>query len=160
MGCEKMISKFDNTLSKILESIMVITLLITIVMTFLQVIFRYVLQWSVPWSQEFLMIFFVYSMFAGAAYLVSTGEHLVVDLFEKLPKKVDKAFSILECIVAISVLVILSYYGLELVLLNFEIEHTLGLLPLQRAYLYMAVPIFSLVMIYFYVRRLYKLCFG
>lgn len=155
-----MISKFDNTLSKILASIMVVTLLITVIMTFLQVIFRYVLQWNVPWSQEFLMIFFVYSMFAGAAYLVSINDHLVVDLFEKLPQKVDKFFSILECIIAILVLAVFVYYGFELVLLNFEIQHTLGLLPLQRAYLYMAVPIFSLVMIYFYVRRLYKLCFG
>ena len=155
-----MINKIDATLSKILETIMVITLLVTVIVTFIQVVFRYFLQISLPWSQEFLMLCFVYSVFSGAAYLVSKNEHLVVDLFDKLPKKLDGFLSILECLIAIFVLAVFVYYGFDLVQLNLDTGQTLSSLPIQRAYLYMAVPIFSIMMIYFYVRRLIKLCFG
>lgn len=155
-----MINKIDVTLTKILETIMVITLLITVIVTFMQVVFRYFLQISLPWSQEFLMLCFVYSVFSGAAYLASKNEHLVVDLFDDLPKRVDSFLSILECIIAIFVLCVFVYYGIELVQQNLDTGQTLSSLPIQRAYLYMAVPIFSLMMIYFYVRRLYKICFG
>jgi len=155
-----MINKIDGILSKVLETIMVITLLITIIVTFLHVVFRYFLQISVPWSQEFLMLCFVYSIFAGAAYLVSTHEHLVVDLFDKLNPKIDMLLNILECVIAILVLVVFTYYGYDLVMSNLMTGQTLSSLPIQRAYLYMAVPIFSIFMIYFYIRRLYKICFG
>lgn len=153
-------NKIDDVLSKILESIMVVTLLITIIVTFLQVVFRYLLGISFPWSQEFLMMSFVYSIFAGAAYLASTHEHLVVDLFDKLNPKIDTLLSIMECIIAIFVLVVFVYYGVDLVQSNLISGQTLSSLPIQRAYLYMSVPIFSTFMIYFYVRRLYKVCFG
>lgn len=155
-----MIKKLDGVLSRILETIMVITLLITIIVTFLQVVFRYFLEISLPWSQEFLMIFFVYSIFSGAAYLVSTHEHLVVDLFDKLNPKVDMLLNIIECVIAISVLVVFTYYGYDLVQSNLATGQSLSSLPIQRAYLYMAVPVFSIFMIYFYIRRLYKICFG
>ena len=139
---------------------MILCLSLTVIVTFLQVLFRYFIQISIPWSQEFLMICFVYSVFSGAAVLVSKNEHLVVDLFEKLPKKYDVLFRVIECLVALFVLSILVIYGSILVNQNLVSGQTLGLLPIQRAYLYMAVPLSSLFMIYFYVRRLYKVCFG
>lgn len=155
-----MFEKVDNTLIKLLEFIMVFTLALTVVFTFIQVILRYFLQVSVPWSQEFLMICFVYSIFSGAAVLVSKNEHLVVDLFENLPKKYDVTFNIIECAVALFVLGIFAYFGTILALQNFSSGQTLGLLPIQRAYLYLAVPVSSAFMIYFYIRRLLKVCFG
>lgn len=155
-----MFEKIDNTLIKLLEFIMIFTLSLTVLITFIQVIMRYFLQISVPWSQEFLMICFVYSIFAGAAVLVSKNEHLVVDLFDKLPKKYDVTFKIIECAVALFVLGIFTYFGSVLVLQNFSSGQTLGLLPIQRAYLYLAVPVSSVFMIYFYIRRLLKVCFG
>lgn len=155
-----MFEKIDNSITKFLEFIMILCLSLTVIVTFLQVIFRYFIQISIPWSQEFLMICFVYSVFSGAAVLVSKNEHLVVDLFEKLPKKYDVLFRVIECLVALFVLSILVIYGSMLVSQNLASGQTLGLLPIQRAYLYMAVPLSSVFMIYFYVRRLYKVCFG
>ena len=155
-----MFEKIDNALIKILEFIMILTLSLTVIVTFIQVILRYFLQVSAPWSQEFLMICFVYSIFSGAAVLVAKNEHLVVDLFEELPQKYNTLFNIIECAVALFVLSIFIYYGGVLTYQNFSSGQTLGLLPIQRAYLYLAVPISSIFMIYFYVRRLLKVCFG
>jgi len=152
-----MFKKIDYLLAKIIEIITIVSLLITVIVTFVQVLFRYVFQISLPWAQEFLMIFFVYSIFAGAVFLVYKNEHLVVDLFDNLNAKIDKLLKILECIVAIIVLCVFVYFGMELVNQNFVTGQTLGLIPFQRAYLYLAVPVSSAFMVYFYIRRLFNL---
>src|SRR5699024_1828567 len=117
---------------------------------------RYVLKVSLPWSQELLMVFFVYSIFFGAAVLVYKKDHLVVDLFDNVPNIINKLLMTLESLIAMIVLFIFIYYGMELVNQNLVSGQTLGLLPFKRAYLYLVVPITSVFMIYFYLRRLYK----
>ena len=129
-------------------------------MTFLQVVLRYVFSTSLPWSQEFLMMTFVYSVFAGAAFLVYKNDHLVVDLYDNLSHRKHKILSILDIIVAVTVLVVFVYFGWQLVSQNLRSGQTLTLLPIKRAYLYMAIPVSALFMIYFYLRRFFKLCFG
>lgn len=155
-----MLNKIDHIIVKFLEIVMIISLIVTVSLTFIQVVFRYLLQISLPWSQEFIMLCFVYSIFSGAAVLAYKKEHLVVDLFDELNPLIDKLLKIVECVIAILVLVVFSVYGLELVQQNFSSGQTLGMLPIQRAYLYLAVPVSSLFMIYFYARRLIKVCFG
>jgi len=151
-----MLDKIDDILSKILEVIMSACLFLTVLMTFIQVVFRYVLKVSLPWSQELLMVFFVYSIFFGAAVLVYKKDHLVVDLFDNVPNIINKLLMTLESLIAMIVLFIFIYYGMELVNQNLVSGQTLGLLPFKRAYLYLVVPITSVFMIYFYLRRLYK----
>lgn len=155
-----MFEKLDLALSKVLEFIMVVGLVITVIMTFLQVILRYVFSTSLPWSQEFLMLTFVYSVFAGAAYLAYKNEHLVVDLFDNLSDRTNKIFSLLEIIVTLTVLFVFAYFGWILVQQNLQSGQTLTLLPYKRAYLYMAIPVSAIFMIYFYLRRFFKVCFG
>lgn len=155
-----MFEKLDLALSKVLEIIMVIGLVITVIMTFVQVVLRYVFSTSLPWSQEFLMLTFVYSVFAGAAYLAYKNEHLVVDLFDNLSDRTNKIFSILEIIVTLTVLFVFAYFGWILVSQNLQSGQTLTLLPYKRAYLYMAIPVSAIFMMYFYVRRFFKVCFG
>lgn len=155
-----MFKKLDLALTKILEIIMIVGLIITVVMTFVQVILRYVFGTSLPWSQEFLMMTFVYSIFAGAAYLVFKNEHLVVDLYDDLSDRTHKLLSILEIIVAVLVLSVFLYFGWILVSQNLKSGQTLTLLPIKRAYLYMAIPVSAAFMLYFYLRRFFKVCFG
>lgn len=155
-----MIRKLDYILAKIIEVIMTVSLLLTVTVTFIQVLFRYALSIPLPWAQEFLMLCFVYSIFSGAALLVYRNEHLAVDLFDNLSSKKDKMLKILECIVAIIVLSVFVYFGMELVNQNFASGQTLGLLPVQRAYLYLAIPVSAVFMIYFYIRRFFNIWFG
>ncbi|MEK4306761.1 TRAP transporter small permease [Oceanobacillus sp. FSL K6-0251] len=152
-----MLKKVDYLLAKVMEVIMTVSLLMTVIITFLQVVSRYVFQIPLPWAQELLMVFFVYSIFAGAAFLVYRKEHLVVDLFDNMSAKKDKILKILECIVANIVLCVFIYFGMELVNQNFASGQTLGLIPIQRAYLYLAIPVSSAFMVYFYIRRLFNI---
>lgn|SRR5699024_1898359 len=155
-----MLNKLDNILSKILEIIMTVSLLLTVIITFLQVIFRYIFNISSPWTQELLMICFIYSIFFGAAILVYRKEHLVVDLFDNLSETKEKLLKTLEFIVAVFFLSVLIYFGMELVKQNLISGQTLGVLPFKQAYLYLAIPVSSVFMIYFYVRRLFKIWLG
>lgn len=155
-----MFKKLDLALSKILEIVMIVGLVITVVMTFVQVVLRYIFSTSLPWTQEFLMMTFVYSVFAGAAYLVFKNEHLVVDLYDNLSDRMHKILSILEVVIVMTVLAVFVYYGWVLVEQNLRSGQTLTLLPLKRAYLYMAIPVSAAFMMYFYVRRFFKICFG
>jgi len=155
-----MLNKLDNILSKILVIIMTVSLLLTVIITFLQVIFRYIFNISSPWTQELLMICFIYSIFFGAAILVYRKEHLVVDLFDNLSETKEKSLKTLEFIVAVFFLSVLIYFGMELVKQNLISGQTLGVLPFKQAYLYLAIPVSSVFMIYFYVRRLFKIWLG
>lgn len=152
-----MLKKIDYLLAKIMEVIMTVSLLMTVIITFIQVVSRYVFQISLPWAQELLMICFVYSIFSGAAFLVYKKEHLTVDLLDNISSKKDKLLKVLECAIAITVLCVFIYFGAELVNQNFASGQTLGLIPIQRAYLYLAIPISSAFMIYFYIRRLFNI---
>ncbi|MBY8909807.1 TRAP transporter small permease [Salinicoccus roseus] len=155
-----MLKKFDSILARIMEVIMTVSLLLTVTVTFIQVLFRYVLGMPLPWAQEFLMLCFVYSIFSGAAVLVYKNEHLTVDLFDNLGRGMDKVLKVLESVVAIFVLGVFVYFGMDLVNQNFATGQTLGLLPVQRAYLYMAIPVSAAVMIYFYIRRFFSIWSG
>lgn len=151
-----MFKKLDGVVSKILEVIMTVSLFMTVLITFVQVVSRYVFKLSIPWSQELLMVFFVYSIFFGAAVLVYKNDHLVVDLFDNLSDLTNKLLMTLEALIAMAVLSVFIYYGMDLVNQNFASGQTLGLLPFKRAYLYLSVPVSSVFMIYYYIRRLYK----
>ncbi|MDN6182185.1 MAG: TRAP transporter small permease subunit, partial [Staphylococcus equorum] len=75
----------------ILTHLMTVFMILSILTIFLQLLTRFVFKTSIFWSQELLMLFFVYSILFGAVVLMYKQEHLQVDLFEKLPKKLEKA---------------------------------------------------------------------
>lgn len=155
-----MFSKIDGIIAKITEFLMVSTLLVAIIFTLIQVVLRYFLHISLPWSQEFIMMCFIYSIFSGAAYLAFNSEHLVVDLFDDLSEKLEKILIIIESIVVIAVSFVFVYFGIDLVIKNFESAQTLATLPIKETWLYLSVPISSSIIIYFYIRKLVKLCRG
>ena len=155
-----MFSKIDNMIAKVAEVIMVSTLLMAIIFTLVQVLLRYVLHMSLPWSQEFIMMCFIYSIFSGAAYLAFNSEHLVVDLFDNPSEKLEKTLLVIESIVVIVVSLVFVYFGIDLVSKNFESAQTLASIPIKRAWLYLSVPISSSIIVYFYIRKLVKICRG
>ncbi|MCF6411354.1 TRAP transporter small permease [Pseudalkalibacillus salsuginis] len=148
-------NKIDAFLGKLLEVIITICLSATVVITFLQVIFRYVLKQPLSWSQEALMISFVYSVLFGAALAIKNRDHLTVDMLENAPKLLSKILEVLEFIVVGIVIVVLLYFGYLLVMDNFASGQVLGILPIQKAYVYLAVPLSALFMIYYHVKKVF-----
>ncbi|MFC4557837.1 TRAP transporter small permease [Virgibacillus kekensis] len=150
------LNKIDSFLGKLLEIITTICLSVTVVVTFLQVIFRYVLQQPLSWSQEVLMISFVYSILFGAALAIKNREHLTVDLYDNVSKVFSSILKTLEFIVVGVVIGVLLYYGSILVIDNFQSGQIIGILPIKKAYVYLAVPVSALFMLYFHIKKVFS----
>lgn len=150
------LNKMDSFFGKVLEVITTICLSATVILTFLQVIFRYVIQQPLSWSQELLMISFVYSILFGSALAIKNNEHLTVDLYDDISNIFSIILKTLEFIVVGTMIIILLYYGYILVMDNFESGQTLGILPLKKAYVYLAIPISALFMLYFHIKKVFS----
>lgn len=143
-------------LGKVLQLLATVSLSLTVIITFLQVLFRYVFKSPISWSQEVLMISFVYSILFGAALAVKNKEHLTVDLFDNLSSIKEKILVVIEFIITGTVILILLYFGWELVRANLESGQIVGILPLKKAYVYLAIPLSALFMLYFHIRKVIK----
>jgi len=143
-------------LGKVLQVLATVSLSLTVIITFLQVLFRYVFKSPISWSQEVLMISFVYSILFGAALAVKNKEHLTVDLFDNLSSIKEKILVVIEFIITGTVILILLYFGWELVRANLESGQIVGILPLKKAYVYLAIPLSALFMLYFHIRKVIK----
>lgn len=151
-----LIDRIDHYITKLLEFIITICLTITVVVTFLQVFFRFVLKLPLSWSQEVVMIGFVYSVLFGAALAFKRSEHLTVDLFEEASESVQNILNIFSFTIVLIMIGILFYYGWMLVFDNFKSGQIMGFLPIKKAYIYMGLPISSLFMLYFHMRKVFK----
>ena len=148
--------KLDHVLGKLLQFITTISLSITVLITLLQVLFRYLFKSPLSWSQEVLMISFVYSILFGAALAIKNKEHLTVDLFDNLSAIKEKILVTVEFIITGTVILTLLYFGWELVRANLDSGQIVGILPLKKAYVYLAIPISALFMLYFHIRKVIK----
>ncbi|GBG07058.1 putative TRAP transporter small permease protein [Paenibacillus agaridevorans] len=102
------------------------------------------------------MISFVWFVLFGAALAVKHKEHLKIDLVENFPSSIRKLFKMIELIVIFAFLFVFIYYGILLIRDNFQSGQTVGFLPLQVAYVYMAIPISGLCMLYYTVKDLMR----
>ncbi|WP_026699547.1 TRAP transporter small permease [Salibacterium aidingense] len=148
--------KLDTLLIKIMEYIMFLCLSVTVLVTFVQVFYRYVLGQSLAWSQEFVLITFVYAVLTGAVVCIYHKEHLQVDLLDNKPAWLQKTAHVLEFGIVLFFIIIFTYYGIELVNSNLTSGQTVGILPIQTAYVYMAMPASGILMLYFHVRQVIK----
>ena len=151
-----LLKKIDFFIEKFLEFIITFCLSITVGLTLVQVIFRFVLKQSLSWSQEVVMISFVYSILFGAALAFKNSEHLTVDIFENAKGQVQKVLNILAYIVVLIMIIVFIYYGYMLVVDNLSSGQIIGFLPIKKGYVYMALPISSLFMLYYHVKRVFK----
>ncbi|MFB5662253.1 TRAP transporter small permease [Alteribacillus sp. HJP-4] len=148
--------KIDALIIKILELLMFLFLVITVFVTFLQVFYRYVLGQSLAWSQEFVLITFVYAVLLGAVVCLYHKDHLQVDLLDNKPLWLQKMATVLEFVIVGFFIVIFTYYGFQLVNNNLTSGQTVGILPVQTAYVYFAIPISGLFMLYFHIRQVIR----
>lgn len=151
-----LLKKIDFYIEKLLEFIITFCLSITVSLTLLQVFFRFVLKQPLSWSQEVVMISFVYSILFGAALAFKNAEHLTVDIFENAKAHMQKALNILSYLVVLVMIIVFIYFGFMLVSDNLKSGQILGFLPIKKGYVYMALPISSLFMLYYHVKKVFK----
>lgn len=151
-----LLKKIDSFIIKLLEFIITFCLSITVILTLGQVFYRFVLKQSLSWSQEVVMISFVYSILFGAALAFAKSEHLTVDVWENAKESMQKAFDIIAYFIVLVIIGVFFYYGMLLVSDNLKSGQIVGFLPIKKGYVYMALPISSLFMLYFHVKKVFK----
>ncbi|MBD2844175.1 TRAP transporter small permease [Paenibacillus sp. IB182496] len=137
-----------------LEFLTCLFLSATVLLTLIQVVYRFVLSMPLPWSQEVIMISFVWFVLFGAALSVKHKEHLKVELLDKAPPVVKRSLQAIELLVVFVFVLVFVYYGFLLVRDNLASGQQIGFLPIKVAYVYAALPISGLFMLYYAVKGL------
>lgn len=125
------------------EYILILLSVFTVIVVFLQVFMRYALGNSLVWSEEIARYAFIWMIYIGVSYAVKKNKHLGVDAFKTLFK--DKGKIIIGMIANICFLVfavVLSYYGLDIVL---RVTRESAAIQLPMGWVY-AAPVVGLVL--------------
>lgn len=139
-----MFKKILNNFEEIISSSLFI-LIFTLVI--IEVIRRYFTGASIYWVQEVTQTMFVWSVFIGAGAAIKRGGLISIDiLFNVLPHKVQVLFNAIIMIVLLMITSVLGYEGLKF-MMEFG-QDTMPMTGFQSWYLYAAVPIGTLFIIF------------
>lgn len=128
---------------------------------FYQVVMRYVFSESPEWAEESVLYLIIWAIFIISSKLVRDDEHVGADfVIRRLPYKVQRVQEIINCVLALSFLCIVIWYGFQIVSATFAMDErstTRLRFPMWLAYL--AIPGGSCLILLSYFRRLYLLIF-
>ncbi|QDM00606.1 TRAP transporter small permease [Aliarcobacter butzleri] len=114
---KKLFSILDIIVGTINQTIAVYGMILGVLLAFVNVVLRYIFDMSLPWAGELTNYLFIWSALFGAAYGFKQGAHISITLLiEKSSPAVMKGFLIFASILSIVYLLLISYFGYELVL--------------------------------------------
>jgi TRAP-type C4-dicarboxylate transport system permease small subunit len=128
-----------------------------LVLVIAQVFFRYVLQVSVPWTEEAARWFYAWQIFLGSAIAMKKGLHLrATFLLERFPPRLRAC---VDFVIGLAGLVFLAgiVWG-ALVMMRAVYPVEAGSFPVRTSYLYLAIPVGLLVMVYLTARDVIRDC--
>ena len=146
---------FDRT-DKVIVSFLGALLIFLVVLTFAQVIMRYVFDSPLTWAEEFIGIVMIYFGLIGGSWGIKRGIHIALEVFvQKYLKKFQSVANVLEILSYFAVGIFEIVYGIKIVILSkYAILPATGI---KASYVYMAIPIAGVVMIFFSVEKIMKL---
>ena len=146
---------FDRT-DKVIVSFLGALLIFLVVLTFAQVIMRYVFDSPLTWAEEFIGIVMIYFGLIGGSWGIKRGIHIALEVFvQKYLKKLQSVANVLEILSYFAVGIFEIVYGIKIVILSkYAILPATGI---KASYVYMAIPIAGVVMIFFSVEKIMKL---
>lgn len=135
------------------DSVATVMLAILSVSIFAGVIFRYVVNRPLSWTNEVALLSFVWLVFAAGSIGVRNRSHLGVDYFFLLfPVKVRKIVEVIIFFAIAAGVVVLIKLGYDQTL---SVERTrTPVLRISWSYLYAAVPVFGVFMLFHALHRL------
>ncbi|MEN8813926.1 TRAP transporter small permease [Glaciecola sp. HTCC2999] len=152
-------NKFHNFILSGLKNVIILQMIAIVLIVSLQVFTRFVLQSSSSFTEELARFLLIWIGLFGAAYGYQMNAHLGLDIItNKLQgnfKKVIAAISHLFVLMfAIWVMVI---GGCSLVALTLEPVQISAAMGIKMAYVYVAIPISGLLIVYFGLLKIVQL---
>ena len=128
---------------------------------FYQVVMRYVFNRAPEWAEESVLYLIIWAVFIISSKLVRDDEHVGADfVLRRLPYKFQRVIEIFNCLLALSFLTLVIWYGFQIVAATLAMDErstTRLRFPMWIAYL--AIPSGSCLILLSYLRRLYLLIF-
>ncbi|MFW2567320.1 TRAP transporter small permease [Aliarcobacter butzleri] len=114
---KKLFSILDIIVGTINQTIAVYGMILGVLLAFINVVLRYIFDMSLPWAGELTNYLFIWAALFGAAYGFKQGAHISITLLiEKCSPAIMKGFLIFASLLSIAYLLLISYFGYELVL--------------------------------------------
>lgn len=147
----KKIYRVSHFMALLLEFLLAMLLGCMFILSFTQVVMRYVFQNSLTWSEELVRYLFVWLIFLGGSLAVEKNVHLRagVPLRRVFSETVIRSMNFLISICIFVILIILIWYGVDLVVVTKTRLSTALRLPM--GWVYSAIPTNGAIMMFFFL---------
>ncbi|WP_028783919.1 TRAP transporter small permease [Thalassobacillus devorans] len=136
--------KFFRNLEEIIGGSLFIVILIVLV---LQIFSRQVLDSPNTWSEQLARFLFVYVAYLAVSSEIKSDGHVRIEyFFEKLPVRIQNVIHYTFQILIGIILLVMTYIGYEMSIRKLPVE--IVSLNISYVYMYMALPVLSLLMLY------------
>ncbi|MEQ8580844.1 MAG: TRAP transporter small permease [Marinoscillum sp.] len=140
-----------NKIDKILEKILVLLMAIMVLNVLWQVASRFLLNSPSGFTDELAGFLLIWVGLIGSGYATGQGLHMAIDI---LPKSLEGArflwvMRFIHFSVALFALLVMIIGGSNLVYVTLELEQLSSALQLPMGYVYLAVPLSGILMIYY-----------
>lgn len=147
-----MFKKIYHNFEEIIGSSLFVTMLIILVV---QTLARQGIGVPLVWTEELSKLLFIYAGYFGIVACIKDDSHVSIDVFiKKLPVKAQKWVYIFNQLLILSALIILFFISIPIV--QNQTHTSIVTLQISQAYMYAALPILTLLMIYRLVERIIR----
>lgn len=144
--------RFFANMEEIIGGILFIAMLIILTM---QIFSRLVLDQPLMWSEALAKFIFIYVGYLAVAIGIKENGHVYIDYFvEKMPKVIRKGINYLFQFMILVALLLMGYVGYEMALRKVPVD--IVALGISYVYMYSALPLLSILMIYRLLERNYQ----
>lgn len=143
--------KFLANIEEIIGGILFIIMLIILSA---QIFSRLILDQPLTWSEALAKFVFIYVAYLAVSIGIKENGHVYIDYFVgKMPKVIQKGLNYFFQFVILIALLLMAYVGYEMALRKVPVD--IVALGISYVYMYSALPLLSLLMIYRLFERNY-----
>lgn len=117
-----------------------------------QIVARQIFDLPLKWSEELARFLFVYIGYLGVSAGIKDGQHVAITFFlEKFPQKIQAVMKIIFELAILVILIVMFVIGVKMTIRKMPVP--IVSLKISYMYMYIALPITSLLMIYRLLER-------
>jgi TRAP-type C4-dicarboxylate transport system permease small subunit len=147
-----LLKKTNDLLCGLLKACCLVLCVVFTLVVLFQVLSRNYLLISVPWTDEIALIFFVWSVFLGAALGVRKRTHFLVELFPKSCVRLNAFLDLTSDLLVLGMAAVFLWGGA--LFAQMGLRRNFSSIIVTQTYLFISMPIAAFCMLLFSVENL------